>query len=269
MSRMSNTRNIFLTGLYIFLRFTPVFAAFLVLNLTGLSVAESATVLDKTIRLAAVLAVWNMAEGLCMLWIREKNSQSANARGYGIVAILGGFLVLVILQVFRLTSSQVDFLVLLSALALRGMTRGAWEQGRPQLALFTSMGAHTLVVALSFLLALRTLPWPTSLIAASFGTLLGSVEVSWHGASFKGTSFRWLAPARRVGVVFGPLAVTTLALLGFLPPAYLSLFALVIVGSRLAKTCSTKGLVDGEELSLSAGMYLAFVVMMLTCRIFS
>jgi hypothetical protein len=202
-----------------------------------------------------------------MLWIRERNTRSANARGFGIVTIMGAVLVLGFLQVFRLQASQLDFLMLLTCLALLGMTRGGWEQGRPHISLITSMVAHTMIATLSFLLALNHAPWQTLVIAISIGTLLGAVESTWYGHSFQGSPFSWILPIRRLSLVFGPLLVVTGALAGFLPMIYITTILVGLLGSRLARTVTLERLIRGEELYSIAGIYLLFMAIMVTCRV--
>lgn len=263
------SRGIFPSLVYLLLRFTPAVAALAVIEFSQLSPDDLSLVINRLCRLVAVLAGWNIAEGVCMLWVRERNAGSPRSRGYGLVTIIAAGLVLLMLQLFRVQSSRTDFLILLSALSLRGMSRGGWDQGRPQISVFTSLAAHTLTAALSFLLSLGALPWPTLVIAASFGTLVGGVEAAWNGGSFAGRTYAWLLPVRRLSFMVGPLAVTTLTLLGFLPPLFLAMCALVVANARVVRTFSIQRLTSGTEVSVSAGMYLAFLVIMGICRAYS
>lgn len=243
--------------------------AYLVVDLSTLPADEQAHHLDQTLRLIAVLVVWSMAEGLFMLWIKKKNAASADARGYGAVALIGAFVVLGMLQVFRVQASQNHFLLLLTALAFRGMSRSGWEQGRPNVSLLASISGHSLLAALSMMLALNSLPWPTFVIALAVGSLLGAVEAWWYGASFNGATDRWIEPVHRLSLVFAPLAITALVVLHALPPLYALCFALTPVTASTAKRASLTSLVRGSELSTVAGIYVVFMAIMALCRVYS
>jgi hypothetical protein len=266
---MNPSRGIFTTWLFILLRFSPVAVPYLVLDLSASSPSEQALFLDRTLRLVAVLTIWSLTEGVAMLYIKKRNAAAADARGYGAVTILGALLVLGFLQVFRIQVAQNHFIVLLTALALRGMSRSGWEQGRPHISLLTSIGAHSLLAALSLLLALGTLPWPTFIVAAAVGSLLGAVEAAWYGGIFRGAQQRWIEPTHRVSLAFAPLAITALALLHALPPLYALCFVLTPLSAGIAKRSSISSLVAGTELYTIAGTYLVFMAIMTVCRIYS
>jgi uncharacterized membrane protein YfcA len=213
--------------------------------------------------------LWGLVEGLSMLWIKKRNAASADARGYGAVTIIGALLVLGILQAFRSQVSQNHFLLLLTVLALRGMSRSGWEQERPHISLITSILAHSLLAALSLMLALNSLPWPTLIIASSVGSLLGAVEASWYGSAFKGSGQKWIEPVHRLSLVVAPLAMTTLALLHALPPLYALCFTLTPLAARTARRSSFSSLLTSSELNTIAGTYLVFMAIMAVCRIYS
>jgi len=266
---MHDSRGIFATSLFILLRFSPIAVAYLIVDISLLGTPGQTQLFDQTLRLIAVLALWSLVEGLSMLWIRKRNAASADARGYGAVTLMGAFLVLGMLQVFRAQASQKHFLLLLTALALRGMSRGGWEQGRPHISLLTAIAAHALLAALSMMLALNSLPWPTFVIALAVGALVGAVEASWYGASFKGMNRWWIEPVHRLSLVFPPLAITTLAILHALPPLYALCFTLTPVAMRSAKRASLGTLVTSSYFYTIAGMHLVFMAIMTVCRIYS
>jgi hypothetical protein len=266
---MIPSRGILTTFLFILLRLSPIAVGYLIVDLSALSGVDQSHYLDQTLRLAAVLVLWGLTEGLSMLWISKRNAASADARGYGAVTLIAAFLVLGMLQVFRTQASQNHFLLLLTALALRGMSRSGWEQGRPHISLLTSIGAHSLLAGLSLLLALNVLPWPTFVIALSVGSLLGAVEASWYGPTFKRSTQRWIEPVHRLSLVMAPLAITTLALLHALPPLYALCFTLTPVAARTARRSSLSSLVTSSELYTIAGTYLVFVAIMTVCRLYS
>jgi hypothetical protein len=265
---MNASRGIFATCAFALLRFSPIAVAYLILDLSTVDAPGQIHLFDRTLRLFAVLALWSLVEGLSMLWIKKKNTASSDARGYAAVTLLAAFLVLGMLQLFRAQASQSHFLLLLTALALRGMSRGGWEQGRPHVSLLTAIAAQSLLAALSMMLALNSLPWPTYVIALAVGSLLGAVEASWYGTAFKGQNRWWIEPVHRLSLVFPPLAITALAVLHVLPPLYALCFALTPVAARTAKRASIRSLETSSELYTIAGTYLVFMAIMAVCRIY-
>jgi hypothetical protein len=266
---MTTHRGFFPSLLYAVLRLTPAAASLLVLDLSSLAPEEFSLQVNRVLRLLVVLLVWSMTEGVSMLWIREKNLKSPNARGYGAVTLIGAFVVLAFLQVFRSQSSQNQFLLLLTALGLRGMTRAGWEQGRPHLAIITAILAHSLVAGLSFLLALGDIPWPALIVSTALGTLLGAVEATWNGSSFQSVTRPWIMPLHRVTLIYGPVAIGMLSLVSALPRAYAVVIALLIPGLRLVRAIASEQTISAHRFLLVAGLYSAFMAIMAACRAYS
>jgi hypothetical protein len=262
---MPESRSLLATILYTLLRLAPALTAFAVIDLSGLSPDDYVYRAKWILSLFVVLALWGITEGLCMLWVRRKNANDPASRGYGAVSIIAALIVLLFLQVFRNQASQAQFLILLGGLALRGMSRGGWEQGRPQISLVSSIGAHTLIALVSFLSVLGTLPWPTFFIASAIGALTGALETSWHHAAFGIIRQRWILPVHRLTIVYPPLALGTLAFAGMLPAPYLTFLALVIPATRVARSAPGEASILPGRWRAIAGMYLAFVAMMLLC----
>jgi hypothetical protein len=200
-----------------------------------------------------------------MVWVRKKNANSPDARGYGAVTIIAAIIVLVFLQVFRNQASQAQFLILLAGLALRGMSRGGWEQGRPQVALLASIGGHTLIALVSFVSLLSTLPWPTFVVSSAVGALAGALEASWHAAAFGIIRERWILPVHRISIVYPPFALGTLAFFRMLPPPFVTLLLLMIPAARIARSLPGENTIPDSRYRAITGMYLAFVAIMVVC----
>jgi hypothetical protein len=264
---MPHQRNFIWSILYTLLRIAPTLTAFAIIDLSGLSVDEYVYRTKWVLSLLAVLALWGMTEGLCMVWVRKKNANTPDARGYGAVAIIAAIIVLTFLQVFRNQASQTQFLILLGALACRGMARGGWEQGRPQVALLASIGGHTLIALTSFLSLLGTLPWPTFVVSSGVGALAGALEASWHSAAFGTIRERWVLPVHRMSIVYPPLALGTLAFFRILPPPYVGLLLLTIPATRIARSARGEDRIPDRRYRAITGMYLVFVAIMLTCLV--
>ena len=268
---MSSKPAIFPSLVYLLLRFTPIVTPLLVLDLRAGPADQYSMYIDTLLRLLIVLVVWSMTESLSMLWIREKNSGSRNARGYGAVTLMSAFLVLAFLQVFRAQSSQNQFLLLLTALGLRGMTRAGWEQGRAYISVITAILAHSLVALLSFILALHSLPWQTLVVSTAVGMLLAAVETAWNSARFQSpaASRPWIMPVLRASIVYAPLAVGSLSLLLALPKIYCATLLLLFPALRVAKLLPTEAAISTGRTVAIAGLYLAFMTIMAICRVYS
>jgi hypothetical protein len=251
------------------MRLSPAFAAFLFLDLSGLEHSAQADRINGTLRLLVILVLWNITEGLCMLWIRKRGSGAADSRGFGAVAIIAMAFVLGFLQVFRIQVSQNHFLLLLAVLALRGMSRSGWEQGRAHISVLTSIASHSLLAALSFLLALNYLPWPSGVVALSIGAMLGACEAVWYGAAFAGHRNRWIVPLHRLCISLAPVAIPTLAFSRVLPAYYVMSVALLPLAVRITRRASLERLTRGAELYTMCGMYIAFMCIVLVSRLYS
>jgi len=225
--------------------------------------------LDRFIRAFSALVVWNMSEGVFMLWVREKNAGSSKSRGYGIVAIILGLLVLVVLQAFRAQGTQSQFLVLLAALALRGMSRGSWEQGRPHVAALASPLAHTLLAGLSFLIIFGSLSWQSAVLSLGLGLFTSAIETTWHSASFHGSYRSWVQPLYRFSIVFPSVAVASLSLIGQLPLSYsISLVPLPWCTRYTWNQGQSKEISNQRFLQLAA-MYGGYVVLAIGAKLYS
>jgi hypothetical protein len=268
---MSSQSNFFVSLLFLVLRLTPVVTPFLVLDLSGLTAEQYSSGINKLLRLLVVLIVWSMTESVSMLWIREKNAGSPRARGYGAVTLIGAIIVLAFLQVFRSQSSQNQFLLVLTALGARGMTRAGWEQGRAHISVVTAILAHSLVALISFQLVRESLPWQAFVVSTSVGALLAAAETTWYRGPFTqaASKHRWVMALHRVTLIYAPLAIGSLSFMRTLPKGYGVELVLIVPALRLLKRLSSETPAEGNRFIWVAGLYLAFMAIMLACRAYS
>jgi hypothetical protein len=202
-----------------------------------------------------------MSEGVLMLWVREKNIGSEKTRGYGVVACILGIITLVFLQAFRSQVSQPQFLLLLAALAMRGMSRGGWEQGRPQVSALTAPVSHILLALLSFYMLLEALPWQVILISISVGLLTGAVETTWNASRFNSSYPAWLLPLYRVSISLPAVIVSSMSLIRQLPPFYIVTVAMLLLSTRFTWNRGNGGDISDSRFLHLAGIYAVFVVL--------
>jgi hypothetical protein len=266
---MSDSRSLSLTALYSLLRYTPLLAGPLIVELDQLTGDSYLNYFDGLTRLAAVLVLWGITEGVCMLWVREKNSGSPRSRGYGALTLILCFIVLAFLQIYRLKGSQLGFIILLAALSLRGMTRAGWEQGRPHVSVATSIIAHALVAQLSFLMILGHTPWQTTVLSLGIGALVGALEATWNADQIYKSAKQqpWFAPLHRLSLVLAPLAVGSLAMLRLLPSTYLALYALLFLAIPLGRSTTSGGSIAPGRFVRTAGLYTLFLAALAICRV--
>lgn len=251
------------------IRLIPLFFALGFIDLSHLSFERSALYFDRFLRAFTVLFLWSMTEGVFMLWVREKNAGSERTQGYGAVACILGIIVLVALQVFRVQASRTQFLILLTALAVRGMSRSGWEQGRPHISALTAPASHTLMALLSFSILLDTPSWQVIVLAVSVGLLTGAVETTWYASTLNGTYPAWLLPLYRVSISLPAVAIGSLSLIRQLPSYYLASLALLFVTTRFTWNQGRGGEISEKRWSHIAAIYLLFVVVVVASAVYS
>jgi hypothetical protein len=259
----------FNTVIFIIIRFLPIFTAFAFINTSTLEFHQSRALFDLMLRTVITLAFWSMTEGVFMLWIREKNAGSANSRGYGIVALFLGLIVLVLLQTFRAQSTQAQFLLLLAALALRGMSRSSWEQGRPNVALIATPLAHSAAALLSFLVVTLNISWQAALISISIGAFTGAVELTRNAHMLPDNLPKWVLPLYRASIFFAPFVVGSLSLFGQLPAPYVPTLLVAFLASRELKKITDFASLKGIRFTKIAGRYILFSAILIGARIYS
>ena len=284
----SSTRPHTLSGSLVFLCLTavPLFSALGFLDLSNTSFERATLLFERFLRAFIVLLLWSMTEGTAMLWVREKNAGSSRTRGYGAVAIILGLLVLVMLQAFRTKATQPEFLLLLAALALRGMSRGGWEQNRPYLAALTAPAAHTLMALLSFTLITDSFSWQASVISLTVGVFTGAVESTYHAATFnvqthsskphpqglayQVTSYpRWLLPLYRLSIALPAVVVGSLSVFRQLPSTYALILVFVLWSSRFTWNRGRPSHISADRFLHLAAMYTAFMAVIIGAHILS
>jgi hypothetical protein len=256
---MSKSRSISSTALFVFIRLLPLLTALSFVDLANIGYERAVLYFDRFLRAGAVLAFWSLAEGVLMLWVREKNAGSDKTRGYGAVACIIGLLVLVLLQTFRGQASQVQFIILLAALALRGMSRSGWEQGRPNISALAAPASHITMALLSFLLILGAISWQVAVISLAVGLFTGAVETTWYGDRLKGPSPSWLLPFYRLSISLPAVAISSLGLVHQLPASYLMVLAALPLCTSFTWNKGKGSQIAQERFNQLAAIYLVFV----------
>jgi hypothetical protein len=255
--------------LFFSVRFLPLFSALVFCDLSSTSDANVRLILDSFLRAAAVLALWRASEGVFLLWVREKNSGSSNSRGYGAVTIIIAAIVLLLLQSFRSQSTQIEFLVLLSALAFSGMAQSGWQQGRPVVALLAAPASHSALALLSFIFILDTPSWQAYSAALSVGLFTGAVESTKHGAKFYGAYPRWVLPFYRASLSFPPFAIGSLSMLKFLPSAFTASFGVLLLTTRFTWKSSDPKMIPASRSWKLLLIYLLFALILIIAQLSS
>ncbi len=254
---------------YTLLRISPAGTALVVLDFYLFGPEEYALIVNRLLRLIAVLVCWNMTEGTVMLWIKARENNSSQRRGYGVVALGLALTTLFVMQAFRAQASQGMFLTLLAILALRGMSRAGWEQNRAHVSVATSTLSHCLLAGLSFALALGEIQAQVICVAIAVGTLLGAVEMTWHADALSQIHNRWVRPMYRVCLAGAPALIGTLALIGYLERLYLAVYLLLPVAAPVIRRSATDGSISRVYLRRVMLLYLLFIGIMILCRVYS
>ena len=255
--------------IYTLFRLSPAGTALVVLDFYLFTPEDYVLIVNRLLRLVTVLVFWNMTEGALMLWIRARKAASSQSRGYGVVAIGLVLITLFVMQAFRAQATQQLFLMLLATLALRGMSRAGWEQGRPHVSVATGTLSHCLLAGLSFGLSLGELHPQLICVAIAVGTLLGAVEMTWHADALAQIHNRWVRPMYRVCLAGAPALIGTLALLGYLERSYLAVYILLPVAAPVIRRSATDDSISRVYLRRVMLMYLTFIVIMILCRVYS
>jgi hypothetical protein len=262
----NNLKKTLSSLLFSIIRILPIFSALTFCDLTNTPFERVSRILDSLLRAAIILIFWRMTEGVFMLWVREKNNGSQKVRGYGAVTIIIALLVLLLLQVFRSQSTQKEFLMLLFGLALSGMARSGWEQGRPLIAHLAAPASHFILSLLSFTLVLDRLSWQAVTIALSIGLLTGSVESTWYGATFATRYQKWVLPFYRASISFPALAIGSLAMLKHLPNPYMYTFAFLIATTRFTWNKGHNREILNSNASKLIAIHLAFIALLVLAQ---
>jgi hypothetical protein len=257
------------TLIYTLFRLSPAGTALAVLDFYLFTPQDYILIVNRLLRLLAVLVCWNMTEGAMMLWIKARKESSPQSRGFGVVTIGLVLTTLFVMQAFRAQVTQQLFLVLLAVLALRGMSRSGWEQGRPHVSVATSTLSHCLLAGLSFALALGEITPQAICVAIAVGTLLGAVEMTWHADALSQIHNRWVRPMYRVCLAGAPALIGTLALLGYLERSYLLVYLLLPVAAPVIRRSATDGSISRVYLRRVMLMYLTLMGIMILCRVYS
>ncbi len=248
-------------------RLSPAVASLLIVTLPN-DPAVASLLVSRLLALVAVIGAWNLTEGAFMVYLRKRENRTEESRGYLIVTLLCGACVLALFAVFRDRASQPLFLVLLSVLSLRGMSRTAWDQKRLRLAVATTFGAHTLLALLSLLCLLDLFRWQEVCVAVAVGCAATAVELAQHREPLSRPEAAWLsAPLYRVSLVAGPLIVATLALMGQLRAQYVLEYAALGAAMMVVQDLRRRSLPLPRGVGGSCGVYGLFVAIMLACRL--
>lgn len=266
---MKSPAGIPTTILFFVIRLVPLFSSLGFVVLADIPFERTTLLIDRFLRAFIVLLVWSIAEGVLMLWVREKNAGSQRTRGYGAVACILGIIVLVMLQAFRGQATQSQFLILLAVLAIRGMSRSSWEQGRPKVAAITAPLSHVLLSFLSFLMMLDILSWQAAVVGLAVGALTGAVDTTWHASKFRGDYPDWLLPLYRLSISFPAVAISSLSLIQQLPSSYIINLSFLILSTRYTWNQGKPTDISNNRFIPLAGLYILFIGLVVGALIYS
>ncbi len=266
---MNKSTGIPTTLLFLLIRLLPLFSSLGFIVVADIPFERTALLVDRFLRACMVLLLWSAAEGVLMLWVRERNAGSEKTRGYGAVACILGILVLVMLQSFRTQASQSQFLVFLAVLATRGMSRSAWEQGRPSIAAMAAPVSHSLLSVLSFLMALDTLSWQAAVLGVAVGVFTGAMDITWHASSFRGAYPRWLFPLYRLSISFPAVAISSLSLIRQLPSSYMITLSFLLFSTRYTWNEGKRSEISSSRFVRLGGLYMVFVALIIAALLYS
>jgi hypothetical protein len=266
---MSISKSLPQTVIFQIIRLTPFFCALGFIDLSDVPFERASLFFDRFLRAFTVLVLWSLTEGVFMLWVREKNAGSEKTRGYGAVTCILGLIVLIALQVFRAQTAQAQFLLLLAALAMRGMSRSGWEQGRAQVSAITAPLSHTCIALLSFMLLLDTLTWQVIVIGTALGLLTGALEITWYASTFGNTYPSWLLPLYRLSISFPAVAIGSLSLIRQLPPYYFISLATLLLSTRFTWNQGRGDTISDTRFMRLAGIYFLFMLLVVGACLYS
>ena len=213
-----------------------------------------------------VVVTWNMTEGAIILWMNAKREANDKTRSYLLVAIILGALSIGFLQYLRTLSSQGVFILTLTTLSIRGMSRTGWENQRPAAGLVGAIVGHTFLTLISFLFITQRLDWQSMTCALAIGTSIGAIEASWNSISFNPSSAKWALPFFRLALCAGPVIIATMGMSNQIPRTYvLTVLVVVLATKTLKKTRTTQKIPDTLTRG-PAGIYLAFLGIMTLCK---
>jgi hypothetical protein len=266
---MATNRAFWEPIVYSLIRLSPILAPAAIVPLIPSDPILAEIQIKRVLAMLALLITWNMTEGAMILWIKARAEASERTRGFQIATIICAGLALVVLQYLRSLSSQGVFLLILTAISIRGMARSAWENGRPTSGFIASIVGNSLLALIALLSVAPALDWQCGVVALAIGSSVGSVEASWHSGAFKGIKPPKSLPALfRVSVCLGPIIIATLATLHQLPSVYALTCVSIIPANSLFKRSSSPDVIPHRLLRGSAGIYLAFLVIISACKLY-
>lgn len=264
---MSKDRPISSSFIFALIRLSPVLAPILVVPALLTDPLAAEALLKLWLTLGTVLVAWNMTEGAAILWIKAKLEASEKTRSYLLVTMVCAMLTVAFLQYLRGLTSQGIFVITLGALSIRGISRSAWENKRPGAGFAAAIGGNTLITLISFLFFIPALDWQSVACACAIGISIAAVEASWYAHSFSSES--WALPAFRLALCLGPVIITLMTISNQLPQPYLLTILVILLASRLIKKTRTTRTIPADFLRGAAGIYIAFLTIMIGCRAIS
>ncbi len=256
--------------LYVTIRLSPLFASLLFMDLTQLTAESAIKAATRTLIVLAILVFWNMAEGAFILYYREAQAKSEKARGFGLVALGLGVLTLLALPMLRTKVSQPVFVIALAVLALRGVSRSSWEQGKTPLATIATVLGHSLLALLSFALIQEPISWQSVVVSCALGSALTPADMGWYKDAFVGAPQpRLLSALLRVLLFIGPVSIATLTLAGQLPRHYLVMWATLLLAHKVGQKASQNQSMAQLSFRAASGFYLVVVATLYVCNAYA
>lgn len=263
---MKKTRSFWESLLYSLIRTSPIAAPATLLPVIPSDPLLADLYIKQLLIFLILLITWNMTEGSMILWMRAKSEKSDSAKGLTIVTILCAIMALGMLQFFRNYTTRGIFIVLLVTLSLRGMSRSAWENGRPLVGFVGAIAGNSLLTLTAIMSVTNSFDWQSAVCAIAIGTSIAAVEASWYTDTFTAVGrAKWPLPLYRVSLVLGPVIISTMGMANQLQQSYILTLLVALAANRLLQKSETDTIPRGT-LRGAGGVYLLFLAVMAACK---
>ena len=263
---MTKDRGFWAGFLFSTIRLSPIIAPAAIIPSLSEAPAIAELLVKQWLALLVVIVTWNMTEGAALLWMNAKREASNKTRSYLLVSMICGALSIGFLQYLRTLSSEGIFILTLTILSIRGMSRTGWGNNRPRAGFAGAIVGHSLLALVSFLFITAHLDWQSATCALAIGTSISAVEASWFSTSFSPDSMRWALPLFRLTLCAGPVIIATMGMSNQLPQLYVLTTLSVLLASKTIKKSRTSQAIPTTLLRGPAGICLAFLAIMTLCR---
>jgi hypothetical protein len=253
--------------LFSLIRLSPIVAPATLVPIISPDLMASDLLFKRWLTLFAIIVLWNMTEGAAILWMKARGQASERTRGFLIVTMLCGVFTVAVLQYGRTLSSQGVFILILSVLSIRGMSRSGWENERPLAGFLGAILGHSLLTLTSLLCFIPSVDWQSVAVALAIGSSVAAVEASWHAHTFSRESLtRWALPLYRTTLCLGPIIIATMGMTNQISLSYALTSIVLLIATRYLNTANSRNEIPSTTLRGAAGIYLLFVIVMAACK---